>query len=86
MLNDSIAGYHNPAAEWIISVFMVIFGVNFNLYFFLLLRRYKEVLKNEELRMYLILCMDGQNRCRLCIRGLCMGDFLCCGGYRFIYF
>ncbi|MBE6578673.1 MAG: TrkH family potassium uptake protein [Ruminococcaceae bacterium] len=57
VLNDSIAGYHNPAAEWIISVFMVLFGVNFNLYFFLLLRRYKEVLKNEELRVYLILCM-----------------------------
>ena len=56
VLNDSIAGYNNPAAEWIIAVFMVIFGVNFNLYFFLLLKRFKEVLKNEELRVYLLIC------------------------------
>ncbi|MBQ3935107.1 MAG: TrkH family potassium uptake protein, partial [Clostridia bacterium] len=36
-------------------VFMMLFGVNFNLYFFLLMRRGKEVLKNEELRLYLII-------------------------------
>lgn len=55
VLNNSIGGYMNPAAEWIIAVFMMLFGVNFNLYFFLLMRRGKEVLKNEELRLYLII-------------------------------
>lgn len=56
VLNDSIAGYNNPAAEWIIGCFMILFGVNFNLYFFILLRRFKEVLKNQELRVYLLIC------------------------------
>ncbi len=54
--NASIAGYGNPAAEWITAVFMLLFGVNFNLYFFLLVRKLKRILKNEELRAYLLLC------------------------------
>ena len=55
VLNNSIAGYNNPAAEWVIAVFMLLFGVNFNLYFFLLIKRFREVLGNDELRTYLIL-------------------------------
>ena len=55
VMNESIAGYHNPAAEWIIAVFMLIFGINFNLFFLLLVRRWREVLKSEELRVYLSL-------------------------------
>lgn len=53
--NLSIAGYGNPAAEWIIALFMFLFGVNFNLYFFLLIGRAKEALKSEELRTYLLI-------------------------------
>jgi len=56
VLNNSIVGYHNPAAEWIIAVFMLVFGINFNLYYFLLIRRFREVFRNEELRIYLLLC------------------------------
>jgi trk system potassium uptake protein TrkH len=55
VLNSSIAGYANPAAEWIIAIFMLLFGVNFNLYFFLLIGHVRDVLKNEELRTYLII-------------------------------
>ena len=36
-----------------ITVFMILFGINFNLYFLLLLKDWKSVLKNEELRVYL---------------------------------
>ena len=57
VLNASIGGYHNPAAEWVIAVFMIVFGINFNLYFFLLLRRFRDVLRSEELRTYL--CIVG---------------------------
>lgn len=56
VMNDSIAGYANPAVEWITAVFMLLFGVNFNLYFFLLVRKFRAALKNEELRVYLLLC------------------------------
>lgn len=55
VLNSSIGGYQNPAAEWVIAVFMVIFGINFNMYYFLLIRRWRDVLQNEELRVFLIL-------------------------------
>lgn len=56
VLNNSIAGYNNPAAEWIIAVFMMLFGVNFNIYFFILLGKARDALKSEELRAYLLLC------------------------------
>lgn len=55
VLNASIAGYGSPAVEWIIAVFMLLFGVNFNLYFFLLLGRVRDILRSEELRTYLII-------------------------------
>ncbi|MBQ5793035.1 MAG: TrkH family potassium uptake protein [Clostridia bacterium] len=53
ILNESIAGYHNPAAEWVIGVFMLLFGINFNLFFFILVGKIKYVFKSEELRAYL---------------------------------
>ncbi len=53
VLNNSIAGYNNPAAEWIIGAFMLIFGINFNLFFFIIIGKIKDVLKSEELRVYL---------------------------------
>lgn len=51
--NASIGAYENPAAEIVISVFMLLFGINFNLYFFMLLKKFKPVFKNEELHCYL---------------------------------
>ena len=55
VLNNSIAGYQNPAAEWVMAIFMILFGINFNLYYFLLIRRWREAVKSEELRVFLIL-------------------------------
>ncbi len=52
VLNNSIAGYANPAAEWVIGIFMVLFGINFNLFFFILIGKVKDALKSEELRVY----------------------------------
>ena len=53
VLNSSIAGYQSPAVEWVIGIFMLLFGINFNLFFFLLIGRIKDVFKSEELRAYL---------------------------------
>ena len=36
VLNNSIAGYNNLTAEIIITVFMMLFGVNFSVFFLLL--------------------------------------------------
>ena len=57
VLNDSIAGYHSPAVEWIVAIFMMLFGVNFNIFFFILLGKFKNVFKNSELRVYLLLAI-----------------------------
>ncbi len=55
VLNTSIGGYASPAVEYIISVFMLLFGINFNLFYYLLIRKFSLTLKNEELRSYLII-------------------------------
>lgn len=55
---NSIAGY-SPYLQWVITIFMLLFGVNFNLYYLLLIRRVRPVLKNTELRCYgalLVVC------------------------------
>ena len=57
VLNNSIGGYNNPAAEWVIAAFMFIFGVNFNLYYFIIIGRAREIFKNEEFKTYVILCL-----------------------------
>ena len=51
VLNDSAASY-SPYCQWVITAFMLLFGVNFNIYFLLLLREAKRALRNEELRIY----------------------------------
>ena len=51
--NASVGAYGSPAVETVIAVFMVAFGVNFNIYFLLLTRKLRTALFNEELRWYL---------------------------------
>lgn len=51
--NLSIAAYDSAYFDVVIGVFMLLFGVNFNLYYFLLIRRFREVFRSEELRAYL---------------------------------
>ena len=51
--NASIGGYGNPAAEIIITVFLILFSINFAMYFLLLTRRFKQVLQSDELRFFL---------------------------------
>ena len=53
ILNAGIGGYNNTYYEMVISVFMLLFGINFNFYFFLLIREWKSAFKMEEVRVYL---------------------------------
>ena len=53
----SIGGFNSLYVEIVITVFMLLFGINFNLYFLLLIGRWKDVVKNEELHWFLgIVC------------------------------
>ena len=49
---DSIAGY-SPYLQWVITVFMLLFGVNFNLYYLLLARRFRAAAQSSECWYYL---------------------------------
>ena len=51
----SVGTYQNAYYDIVIGVFMLLFGVNFNLYYFLLVRRFREVFRSEELRAYLLI-------------------------------
>lgn len=49
---DSLASY-NSYLQWVITVFMILFGINFNIYFLMLIKKFKSVLKSTELWVYL---------------------------------
>ncbi len=53
IMNASIAAYGSPYLEYVIAIFMMLFGVNFTIFFLLLAREFKLVIKNEELFWYL---------------------------------
>lgn len=48
---DSLAGY-SPYCQWVITISMFLFGINFNLFYLLLIRRFKSVFKSTELWAY----------------------------------
>ncbi len=50
--NDSFASY-SPFCQTTLAVFMLLFGVNFNIYFLILIGEFRRVFKNSELRAYL---------------------------------
>ena len=50
--NDSMAGY-SPYLQNVTTVFMILFGVNFSCYYLILMKQFKSVLKDEELRTYI---------------------------------
>ena len=54
VLNISIGGYHNAVFEVIIGIFMLLFSVNFALYFLILCGKVRQALKSDELRFFLI--------------------------------
>jgi len=53
--NASIAAYNSAYIDVVVSVFMILFGINFNLFYLLLVRRAKEILHSEELWVYLVI-------------------------------
>ena len=50
---NSIGGFGSAYIETVVTVFMFLFGVNFNLYFLIFIGHWKEALKSEELHWYL---------------------------------
>ncbi len=53
--NAGVAYYDSAYIDIVITVMMLLFGVNFNIFYLMLIRRFKDVGKNLELRVYLII-------------------------------
>lgn len=49
--NDSLASC-SPYIQWVVTIFMILFGVNFNAFYFLLLRKWKQFFHMEEVWAY----------------------------------
>ena len=52
--SDGLASY-SPYCLWVIAIFMLIFGVNFNLYYLLLMKKITTVIKSGELWAYILM-------------------------------
>ena len=52
--NDSFGSF-SPYIQWVVAIFMILFGVNFNAYFLLLMRRFRRAAASEEVRAYFII-------------------------------
>ena len=59
---DSCASY-SPFCIWVITIFMLLFGVNFNFYYYLLLRRFRDSFQMEEVRWYFIIVIAATAVC-----------------------
>ena len=49
--NDSMTSY-SPYIQWVVTIFMLLFGVNFNAYYLIIFRNAKKAFKIEEIRWY----------------------------------
>ena len=49
---DSVGGF-NIYSQVVIAIFMMLFGINFNIYFLVIIGKIKQAIKSEELRWYL---------------------------------
>ena len=53
--NASIAAYNSRYFEYVITIFMLLFSVNFNLFYLMIMRDFKNVWRNEELRTFALI-------------------------------
>ena len=79
----SVAGFNSVYVEMVIATFMLLFGVNFNLFYLILLGQGLSAFKSEELRVYLILIALSVLTIALNIMGS-VGGFA--QGLRYAYF
>ncbi len=55
--SDSVASY-SGILQWIVTIFMILFGINFNGYYLLLQKEWKKALSMEEIRAYLLIIVS----------------------------
>ncbi len=71
--NSGMASY-TPYMQWVIASFMVLFGVNFGIYYLCIMRSFKKIRQNDEIRAYLILVLLASAAITLYILPMYRGD------------
>ncbi len=51
--NSSIAYYNSAYIDYVIGIFMMLFGINFNVYYLILIKKLSKIGENDELKWYL---------------------------------
>ena len=69
VLNSSIASY-SSYCQWVITVFMILFGVNFNAFYFILIGKVRKFFEVEEVRWYLGIILTAILMISINIRGV----------------
>lgn len=72
--NDSFMSY-SPYLQWVVTIFMILFGVNFNAYYLLLFGKIKHALSMEEVRSYFIIIFAAAGVIFFNILETCSGAF-----------
>ncbi len=54
-MDANCLGDYSAYSQYVIAIFMILFGVNFSLYYLILIGKLREVLKNDELKSYLLI-------------------------------
>jgi len=55
-LNSSMGSF-SPYIQWVVTIFMILFGINFNAYYFILLKQVGKAFRMEEVRVYLAIIL-----------------------------
>lgn len=72
--NDSMASY-STYLQWVVTIFMALFGVNFNAYYLLLFRQFKKAFSMEEVRYYFLIIVAFVAVIAFNIRHMCSSVF-----------
>ena len=51
--NTSVAHFDSAYIDWVITIFMLLFSINFNMFYFLLIRRFSAIRQNSEWKVFL---------------------------------
>ena len=70
-MNDSIGAFNSVYIEMVVAVFMFLFGINFNLFYLILIGNFKKAIKSEEFRVYLIIVVGATLAIAVNILSLC---------------
>lgn len=68
--NASVGAYNSAYIEWVITVFMLLFSLNFNMYYFLIARKFTAVAKNSEWKVFLLIVILAAALLTVTIRGM----------------